>query len=280
MGMFKDFAKAFKKGMGEPQTKASPQQNAAPAFNPLNYARMWDIPEPTRAVIVDGESRITLFVYDPEPFDDVAVGQRLELETVRGDVSMTSPTTGDIWQTRKENDVAIAYRKKIVGIAHLDGKKVKEAARKGYAVYVAARCDGYLPDLNIKDINLYVPWPFEVNIPIEKDKARQLGARGMIDVKRIILSDEAHYQELATRNYWEFPHAKMSLIPNEGKSRAKQSLGVRSEDGKLFMTVGPRRKLYAELLELDEQYEEFYFFAYRMAGYDDSAYYVVDLIYW
>ena len=281
MGMFRDFAKAFKEGMNDSQSKVTTKQSVAPAVNPLNYARMWNIKEPTRAIILDGERSMTLYVYDPRPFANVAVGQRLELETVRGDVGMTSQFTGETWHTKKENDVAIAYNGIIVGISRLDSKVIKEAAKKGYSVFVAARCDGYLQDFdNMKEINLYVPYDMDVNTPIERDKARQLGARGIIDIKRITLIEESHYQELATRNYWEFPHAKMELVHIEGKPKAKPSLGIYSEDGKLFMTVGNRRKLYAELLDLNEQYNEFYFFAYRKDSYDGRAYYDVDLLYW
>lgn len=281
MGMFRDFAKAFKEGMNESQGKVAARQSGAPATNPLNYARLWNIKEPTRAVILDGERSVTLYVYNPQPFENVAVGQRLELETVRGDVGMTSQFTGETWHTKKENDVAIAYNGIIVGISRLDGKAVKEAAKKGYSVFVAARCDGYLQSFgNMKEINLYVPYDMDVNTPIERDKARQLGARGIVDIKRITLTDESHYQELATRNYWEFPHAKMELVPIEGKPKAKPNLEIYSEKGKLFMTVGNRRKLYGELLDLKEQYSEFYFFAYRKDSYDGRAYYDVDLLYW
>lgn len=266
--------------LGKDKGNAAPKV-AAPAANPLEYVNLWNIAEPTRAIIMDGDRSVKLYVYDPQAFASVPVGQRLELETVRGDVGMRSAYTGETWHTKKEKDVAVAYEGRIVGIASLDGAKVKEAAKKGYSVYVAARCDGYMPDYgNAKDINLYIPNGFDIEVPIERDKARQIGARGTIDIKGITLMDETHFQHIATKNYWECPHVRIEPIQEDGKQKAKPNLGVYTEKGKLLMEVGSRRKLHGELMELKENYSEFFFFAYRRKAHDGRAYYEIDILCW
>lgn len=253
-----------------------------PAHEPLDYARLWKIKEPERYVLMAGDRIETLYVYDNRPLADVKVGQNIVLEAFRGDAQMTAQPTGRSWSTKDRMGVAFSYNGTIIGIAHLDKEEIRKAAKRGYAVHVAARCDGLLSQYGpgAKEINLYIGQRFDVDIPIEEDKARQIGAVGEIGCKGINLSDEEEIAPFATRNYWEFPNARLEFIPHEKKSKARENIGLYSEKGKLLMSVSPRRKLYEELVGLKDTCKSFYAFAYRETSYNGDPYYTVDLRYW
>ena len=145
MGFFKTAAKVVSGTVKEYR-----KENASEYYQP------WDVPKPTRSVVVKGSHEKPLFTYDSEPLKGVRKGQIVRVTVFPGDAAMTSKT-GTRWST-DDGDMLILYDDKPIGFAGVPRDVVMKAAKAGCKLRFEAKCYGMLAGYSgVKEMRILLP---------------------------------------------------------------------------------------------------------------------------
>lgn len=247
MGVFRDFIAAFKEGYngssGEDSSNGS-------IFKPWGYKLKGFID-------IDGDSERAIYVYDGRPLAGVRKGQIIPIETYCGDCRMTSIYTGMEWDSAEMGDAPVMYRDQVIGFTTIPREKVLEAAKLGYALRFKAKCMGMLEGYdNVKEIKMIAPKPFYL-YGLVPDAADDRPLRDREYYFSYNEYDEDDFANIAKKDEWTFPDARLEMIPTPTKSSAKPHIGVYSNDGMLVSEVAAKNKYYSSMIDFMSRYKNF-----------------------
>ena len=268
MGLFGDFVSAFKEGYNG-RSDNVPQNGHV--IKPWGYQLKGYLD-------VGGNHERTVYVYDGRPLANVQIGQTIPIETYCGDCRMRSIYTGAEWDSTEMGDAVVMYKDQIIGFTTIPREKVLEAAKLGYAFRFKAKCIGMLEGYDgIKEIKAITPSPFYLHglVPGAEDD-RPLRDREYYFYYNEY--DEEDYANIAIRDEWAFPNAKIEMIPTPPKSSAKPHIGVYSSDGMLISEVAAKNGYYSSLIEFMNSYSNFSVKATRRkSDINDAIFYTIEI---
>ena len=126
--------------------------------------RSWNVPTPSKALLVSGDSERTLFTYDSEPLKSVRKNEVVTVSAFIGDASMVSRSTGLVWDTLKDGDMLMLYNRRPIGFSSVPRSVVMEAAMYGYELQFKARCYGMLKGYKgVKEMRLIAPKTIDIS---------------------------------------------------------------------------------------------------------------------
>lgn len=89
--------------------------------NPPGPVRVTDSEQPDDgAVVLFGNTRRIIYVYDDRPLKDVPKNKAIFLTVCGRDITMRSITTGTVWDSAENGDIPVSYKGKPIGFVSFD----------------------------------------------------------------------------------------------------------------------------------------------------------------
>lgn len=256
------------------KTKASPI-----GLTTKPYIELWPIRTPPYQIIVTGNKERQIYVYDSAPLKGIRKGQVVTVELFRGEGALVSTSTGTFRRREGLNDCIVVYEGYPIGFITFPNDKLRQAAELGFAIKLNAMCYGALEGYKgIKEMRALVPEHFYLHdwIPNVEDDRPIWKRENYFTYNEF---DESDYRNLVTGYEWDFPNARIALIPTPEKSKAKPHIGVYAQDGMQISEVSARNGCYNNLYEFAARYASFHVTAKRrVSEFDQKVYYIIEII--
>lgn len=259
--------------------KSDKRKSAMPARREVPYMNQWPIEMPKYEILVSGDMERQIYVYDSSPLKGIRKGQVVKVELFRGTGAMVSTATGFFKDMEGTKDCIVLYDGRPIGFIAFPADKLKRAAEMGYAIKMNARCYGALEGYKgIKEMRALVPQLFYLRdwIPGAEDD-RPLWQRE--NYMKYNEYDATDYRNLTSNYEWDFPNAKIAMIPTPEGSQAKPHIGLYAQNGMQISEVSARNGCYKDLITFMNKYKTFHIKATRVISeYEEKIYYTIEIL--
>lgn len=212
---------------------------------------------------------LPIYVYDSSSLGWRAKGDKIKLEVLLGDAKLKSKANGAIVDTVESNAMCFLYKGKPIGVKFNSRFTAEAAYERGIKLFVQGEVGGKLrnyPGITEVFVNMPRSWGDQIDAIKEAAFKADAKAKGIGEGAELIAYNEwdpEDYEELLSREEWEFEDVQLAYLPVPKGSKAKPHITLTSKQGILISRVTARNWGYHPLAEAMERHTNFYATAQR-----------------
>lgn len=194
------------------------------------------------AIHLEGDRVATAYIYDGRPLKKIKEGEVFSLDTIPTHVTIRSTLTGGTWSSLNDDGIPLGYGGRPVGFTNGSCDDIRKLLDMGYAVTIAARCNG-MYDKGIPDVVVMLPPREEIRALF--DPEQKAWNDGLIFSYNVYEENDAMHS-IAGEN--EKLAVEVKMLPVEKGSSAKPKIALMDGD-KAVDEFGARSKRYKTFVE-------------------------------